>query len=241
VTRRIFIGDIQGCRAELEELLERVAFDPSRDVLEPVGDLVNRGPDSLGTLRLLERLGAGGVLGNHDVHLLRVAKGLRKLRKSDTLDELLAAPDRDELLAWLAARPFAKAWNDVILVHGALHPAWRDPLVELAGLDPLTPDARTEFATRARFCASDGARPEHDDPPPPAPFAPWFEHWLAAKRDPRTIVFGHWAMLGLVVRPGLRGLDSGCVWGKALSAWIAEEDRIVQVPARRQYAAFDPN
>ncbi|MCE9593452.1 MAG: metallophosphoesterase [Planctomycetes bacterium] len=241
MTRRIFIGDIQGCRAELEELVELVAFDPAQDVLEPVGDLVNRGPDSLGTLRFLRDLGAGGVLGNHDLHLLRVANGLRKRREADTFDDVLAAPDREELLAWLAAKPFAKTWADVILVHGALHPAWRDPLIELAGLDPLTADAKSDFATRARYCASDGVRPERDDPPPPAPFAPWFEHWLAAKRDPRTIVFGHWAMLGLVVRPGLRGLDTGCVWGKQLTAWIAEEDRLVHVPARRRYADFGAN
>ncbi|MCC6408227.1 MAG: metallophosphoesterase [Planctomycetes bacterium] len=239
MARRIFVGDIQGCRAELETLLERVRFDPASDVLEPVGDVVNRGPDSLGTLRLLLKLGAGGVLGNHDLHLLRVARGLRKSRPGDTLGAVLAAPDRDELCAWLASRPFVKAWSDVILVHGALHPKWRDPMIELAGLDPLTPDARSDFATRARYCAPDGARPERDDPPPEPPFAPWFEHWLATKRDPRTLVFGHWAMLGLVVRPGLRGLDTGCVWGKSLTAWIAEEDRLVQVPAEKQYAAFD--
>jgi bis(5'-nucleosyl)-tetraphosphatase (symmetrical) len=239
MTRRIFVGDVQGCREELELLLERVRFDPASDVLEPVGDFVNRGPDSLGVLRLCRSLGAGGVLGNHDVHLLRVARGARAARPSDTFGDVLAASDRDELLAWLAARPFVKAWSDVILVHGALHPEWRDPLVELAGLDPLTPDAKSDFATRARYCTADGAVPQRDDPPPRAPFAPWFEHWLATKRDPRTIVFGHWAMLGLVVRPGLRGLDTGCVWGKQLTAWIAEEDRLVQVPARRQHAAFD--
>lgn len=239
MTRRIYVGDVQGCREELEALLEAARFDPTTDVLEPVGDLVNRGPDSLGVLRLLRRLGAGGVLGNHDLHLLRVAKGLRKLRGNDTLDAVLAADDREELLGWLAERPFVKAWEDVILVHGALHPLWRDPLVELAGLDPLRADAKSDFATRARWCTADGTRPESDDPPPRAPFAPWFEHWLASKADPRTIVFGHWAVLGLVVRPGLRGLDTGCVWGKSLTAWIAEEDRLLQVPARRQYAAFD--
>ncbi len=237
--RRIFIGDIQGCRAELEELLSAVRFDPSSDRLEPVGDLVNRGPDSLGVLRLLKELGAGGVLGNHDVHLLRVARGERKLRDGDTLDGVLRADDRDELLGWLAALPFIRGWQDVILVHGALSPAWRNPLIELGGLDPYRPDARSDFATRARYCAADGSRPERDDAPNGGRFAPWFEHWLAAKRDPRTIVFGHWAMLGLVLRPGLRGLDTGCVWGKKLSAWIAEEDRIVQVPAHKAWARFD--
>ena len=81
-----------------------------------------------------------------------------------------------------------------------------------------------------------GERPQHDDPPPPAPYAPWFEHWRG--RDVPTIVFGHWAMRGLVREPGLRGLDTGCVWGGRLTAWIAEEDRLVHVPAERAYAAF---
>jgi bis(5'-nucleosyl)-tetraphosphatase (symmetrical) len=237
--RRIFIGDIQGCREELEELLDAVHFDPAGDVLEPVGDLVNRGPDSLGVLRLLERLGARGVLGNHDVHLLRVAHGLRKLRASDTIQDVLAAEDREKLLAWLGAKPFVRTWDDAILVHGALNPRWHDPQAELAGLDPLAPDPRIDFATRARHCARDGSRPTDDDGDPKPPFAPWYEHWLAADHDERIVVFGHWAMLGLFVHPRFRGLDSGCVWGRELSAWIAEEDRIVQVRARKQWARFD--
>src|SRR6185436_12949648 len=83
--RRIFIGDIQGCREELEALLEKLRFDPVADVLCPVGDLVNRGPDSLGVLRLLKRLGAASVLGNHELHLLQIAAGLREPRRNDTL------------------------------------------------------------------------------------------------------------------------------------------------------------
>ena len=82
MTRRIFIGDVQGCRAELEDLLREVGFDAAHDELHPVGDLVNRGPDSLGTLRLLRELDAGGVLGNHDLHLLRVAHGTRELART---------------------------------------------------------------------------------------------------------------------------------------------------------------
>ncbi|NUP97028.1 MAG: metallophosphoesterase, partial [Planctomycetaceae bacterium] len=93
--RRIFIGDIQGCREELEELLVAVRFDATTDELHPVGDMVNRGPDSLGVLRLLRAAGAGGVLGNHDVHLLRAARGLRKNGKRDTFGDVLAAPERE--------------------------------------------------------------------------------------------------------------------------------------------------
>jgi bis(5'-nucleosyl)-tetraphosphatase (symmetrical) len=234
--RHIAIGDIQGCRAELESLLEALRYDPAQDRLEPAGDFVNRGPDSLGVLRLLRTLGAGGVLGNHDLHLLRCAAGLRALRASDTLSELLAADERDELLAWLRAKPFALALPGALLVHAGLHPAWRDPLAELAGIDPLAQDPRSEFCTRVRHCAPDGTRPARDDPAPGAPFRPWFEFYAPDRHAGRSVVFGHWAMLGRVERPGVRGLDTGCVWGGALSAWIAEEDRIVSVPARRAWA-----
>ena len=133
MTRRIFIGDIQGCRDELERLLEALRFDPARDRLEPVGDLVNRGPDSLGALRLLKSLGAGGVLGNHDLHLLAARRGERKLKPMDTLAQVLEAPDCEELLAWLRDRPFIKTWPGIILVHAGLSPAWTDPVAELVG------------------------------------------------------------------------------------------------------------
>ena len=234
--RRIFVGDVQGCRVELEHLLEAARFDPAADELHPVGDLVNRGPDSLGVLRLLRRLGAGGVLGNHDVHLLRCAAGLRATRAGDTIGDVLAASDREDLLAWLARLPFARAWDDAVLVHAGLHPSWTDPVAKLAGKDPLQPDADVDFATRARRCTSDGRRPASEDVDPGPPYRPWFEHHRPETVGGRTVVFGHWAMMGLVQRPGLRGLDTGCVWGGALSAWIAEEDRVVQVAAERRWA-----
>ena len=233
MSRRVFVGDIQGCRDELERLLAAVCFDAGTDVLHPTGDLVNRGPDSLGVLRLLRSLGAGGVLGNHDVHLLRRAAGLRAPGRRDTLDSVLAAPDRDELLRWLAARPFVRSEGDALLVHAGLNPVWADPESHLRGRDPLVPSEEVDFATRVRFCTIDGRRPVRDDPPPGPPFRPWFEHW--EQREPRTLVFGHWARRGLIHRPRVRGLDTGCVWGGRLTAWIAEEDRIVSVPAARAY------
>lgn len=239
--RRIFIGDIQGCREELEALLVKLRFDPVADVLCPVGDLVNRGPDSLGTLRLLTGLEVEGVLGNHDLHLLQLAAGLREARAGDTLDEVLAAEDRAALLAWLAGLPFVRAWDDVLLVHAALHPRWRDPLRELGGVDPLHPSRAAVFAVRTRHCDPEGNLPEHDDSsrPPGPPFRAWHEFYRAGEHGGRTVVFGHWATQGLWVRAHLRGLDTGCVWGKALTAWVAEEDRLVSVPARRAYASIE--
>lgn len=238
MSRRIFVGDVQGCREELERLLEAVRYDPASDRLLPAGDLVNRGPDSLGTLRLLRSLEAEAVLGNHDVHLLRVARGERTTSKRDTIDDVLAADDRDELLVWLARQPWVRVWNDVILVHAALHPHWDDPVAALAGISPFEPDERTDFATRARYCDADGERPASDWPPPDPPFAPWYEHRPAGVRG-RTLVFGHWSRRGLLVAPCLRGLDTGCVWGKELTAWIAEEDRIVSVSAARAYSPLE--
>ena len=235
--RRVFVGDLQGCRTELERLLDAVRFDPAADELHPVGDVVNRGPDSLGALRLLRRLGAGGVLGNHDVHLLRIAAGQARPKPSDTIADVLAAPDRDELLAWLGRRPLVRAWEDVVLVHAGLSPSWDDPVGALGRLDPLDGDGRMAFATEVRYCDPTGERPARDWPPPPPPFAPWYRHYRAARRDPRTVVWGHWARRGLVVEAGVRGLDTGCVWGGRLTAWIAEEDRIVQVDAERAYVA----
>lgn len=237
--RRVFVGDVQGCRTELELLLERVGFDPARDALEPVGDFVNRGPDSAGVLRLCRELGAGGVLGNHDVHLLRVARGLRPSGKRDTIDDVLRAPDRDELLAWLAARPLVRAWDDVLLVHAGVNPQWKDPVQVLAHLDPLVDSPDLAFAISARYSDPNGVRSSADWPPPPPPFRPWYEFWPRDPGEKRTVVFGHWARAGLVVRPHGRGLDTGCVWGGRLTAWIAEEDRIVQVEAQRAYAAHD--
>ena len=95
-SRRIFIGDIQGCLIELEQLLEALDFDPAKDVLHPVGDLVNRGPDSVGVLRLLKSLNAKGVLGNHDVHLLRTAAGMRRPGPDERMECVLEADDREE-------------------------------------------------------------------------------------------------------------------------------------------------
>jgi len=240
--RRIFLGDLQGCRDEFERLLEALAFDPASDVLHPAGDLVNRGPDSLGTLRLCRELDARPVLGNHDLHLLQVHAGMRKAKRRDTLDELLAADDADELCAWLARQPFLRVFGDLYLVHAGLHPDWKDPAAELAGLDPLAPDARSAFAVRVRSCDAHGRPPETDDSsvlPPPPPYRPWFEHYDPDAHGGRMVVFGHWAMMGLVLRPHLRGLDTGCVWGGKLTAWIAEEDRIVDVPAARAYQRID--
>jgi len=200
--RRIFVGDIQGCRENLERLLAAVGFQPGRDRLLPVGDLVNKGPDSPGTLQLLMQLQAEPVLGNHDLHWLA------KARDQDPAQR-----------RWLQAQPFVRLFDDVIMVHAGLHPQWDE-----AHLPHLTADERN-YAVNVRYCDADGNRPPDDWPPPGPPFRPWDDFYQGTKR----VLFGHWARRGLVVNARCIGLDTGCVYGGKLSAWIAEEDRVVQV------------
>lgn len=122
------IGDVQGCNDSLQRLLERIRFDPTEDRLWFCGDLVNRGPDSLGTLRFVRQLGehAVTVLGNHDLHLIAAARNHGHRRRQDTFDDILAAPDRDELVDWLLHQPLLHHDSSLgyTLVHAGLAPQW---------------------------------------------------------------------------------------------------------------------
>jgi bis(5'-nucleosyl)-tetraphosphatase (symmetrical) len=234
---RVFIGDLQGCADELEDLLDDFSYDPSRHQLWFVGDLVNRGPASARALRRVIELGAGCVLGNHDLHLLEVAAGHRSLRRRDTLQDVLDAPDRESMLAWLRARRLVESWDDLILVHAGLHPAWREPRSVAAPLEAAIArgevpwgDPDLDFFVAARHCDANGDRPD-DDIEPGEPYAAW-DRWY---RGDRRVVCGHWAARGLVVNGRIRSIDTGCVWGGSLSAWIESDDRVASVPARRTY------
>lgn len=125
------IGDIQGCHAEFCDLLTLIGFSPARDRLWITGDLVNRGPDSLGVLREVRALGdaARVVLGNHDLHLLVVAAGYRPMHRDDTLARIFEAPDRDDLLEWLTRQPLAIAEDGLLMVHAGVLPQWSAPQV----------------------------------------------------------------------------------------------------------------
>ena len=130
------IGDLQGCNAPLQRLLDEIDFSPSRDTLYLLGDLVNRGPDSLAVLRRLRALGetAQCLLGNHDLHLLAVWQGIRPQGKSDTLTQILAAPDCSDLLDWLRYRAMAINAHGWLMVHAGVLPQWSaEQTLKLAG------------------------------------------------------------------------------------------------------------
>lgn len=120
------VGDLQGCLKPLQQLLEKVHFEPGKDCLWSVGDIVNRGPDSLEALRFCHQLGNSlqMVLGNHDLHLLAIAHGVRAPSRNDTLEAILKAPDRDQLLNWLQLQPLMVSRGDWLMVHAGIPPQW---------------------------------------------------------------------------------------------------------------------
>ncbi|MEE9232102.1 MAG: symmetrical bis(5'-nucleosyl)-tetraphosphatase [Nitrospirales bacterium] len=129
------IGDIQGCAEALHRLLDQIKFDQTQDYLWFVGDLVNRGPQSLEVLRFVKQLGTSAttVLGNHDLHLLALWAGITKPNRKDTLQNVLSAPDSDELLHWLRCQPLIHAEEGYVMVHAGLLPSWSlEQTLELA-------------------------------------------------------------------------------------------------------------
>ena len=240
MVQRIFVGDVQGCADELEELVARVRarFGSSFELLF-VGDLVNRGPGSFRALACVRELAAQGrarlVLGNHDLHLIAVALGARSLGPGDSLADVLERADLDDWIDWLRAQPLliegALGKTRFALAHAALAPEWAlgeaRALAERVAARIGAPDR----ASAARFlAASADADPLHDTlgwlvsarsigpdgrwseaPPAELPGAvPWHAAWGAQEHD-FGVVYGHWALQGLHVAPWLRGLDTGCV------------------------------
>jgi bis(5'-nucleosyl)-tetraphosphatase (symmetrical) len=138
------IGDLQGCCSELQLLLEAIRYKEHNRPIWFAGDLVNRGPKSLQTLRVLISLGkrASVVLGNHDLHLLAMAAGIRKPKANDTAVEILAAPDRDQIIDWLRKQPLAIYRDNHLMVHAGLYPWWN-----VQQLLNLTKEVEAELAS----------------------------------------------------------------------------------------------
>ena len=250
------IGDLQGCYDPLRRLLDEIQFDAANDTLWLTGDLVNRGPKSLKTLRFVRKLGEAAVcvLGNHDLHLLALAtKAVDFNTRFESLENILRARDRDELIDWLRHRPFAHYSKDMdtLLVHAGTHPKWsvkktlahaaeveealrgkkyREVLAKMYGNTPKKWSGKLKGYRRQRFIintftrmrmltGSMGLNFAHTGSPWRArkDLKPWFEFAGAASGDTR-VVFGHWSSLGLIVLPQLISLDTGCVWGRQLTA-----------------------
>lgn len=261
----LVIGDLQGCDSSLQSLL---AIVPHHHRLLFLGDLVNRGPHSLAALRRVYRLGdrAQALLGNHDLHLLAVAAGIRPLHANDTLREILDAPDASELLDWLRMCPLALVDQGALFVHAGVLPPWsvehalelaqevqaclrgtdyRAFLATMYGNRPARWDEALTGAdrlrcilnalTRVRFIDQDGTmdfRIKEGLTAAPAGWMPWFDHPRRASRG-IPVVFGHWSTLGLLLREDLICLDTGCVWGGALTALSWPQRTVYRVPCPR--------
>ena len=265
------IGDLQGCYDPFARLLDRIGFDPTGDRLWLTGDLVNRGKDSLRTLRAVYQLRKRiqVVLGNHDLALLRLWQ-LGDIKKANAeLREVLRAHDADELLSWLIGRPlvYRSKKHNAVLVHAGIPPGWSvdfavarsdevsktltgdgaaDFLAAMYGSEParwspqLSGHDRRRFIvnalTRMRMVRADGSLElSYSGPPQRAPkeLTPWFE---ARERMATStqIVFGHWAALGYMRRSNLVALDSGCVWGRQLTALRIGDAKATPVTVRCQ-------
>lgn len=254
------IGDVQGCFDELTQLLAKVDFNKSDrlwfvgdlvnrgpkslEVLRFVRDLGSR---------------AVTVLGNHDLHLVAQHEGIERPHKGDSFEDVLGAPDCGELVDWLRARPMMHAGEGYAMVHAGLLPQWkiakaaalgreveralqasdyRDFLQNMYGGKPdRWDDALTGWdrlrvivnaMTRMRFCDRKGRMDLQGKGTEPAKgYLRWYQ---ARRKEDRILVFGHWSQLGLVVEPHVLGLDSGCVWGGALSALRLEDRTLFRVP-----------
>lgn len=260
------IGDVQGCCDSLYALVAQLPFNVKKDRLWFVGDLVNRGPKSLQTLRTLMAASSRSdfVLGNHDLHLLTRAAGVRKPQVLDTLTGLLRAPDSSDLIDWLRRQPFLHIQGNTAMVHAGLLPHWNlSQAAKLAlqasarlksshwmdFLNELVHGAKPHWAdgiegqrrlreavsafTRLRYLHPNGT-PDYKCKlaPDQARFVsayqnltPWFAHKKRKTKNTR-IVFGHWSTLGLIASPKLVALDTGCVWGKQLTAIRLDDNKI---------------
>jgi bis(5'-nucleosyl)-tetraphosphatase (symmetrical) len=278
----IFVGDIQGCADEFDELLARIRDRFGDDFsLYSVGDLINRGPDNLRVLERLRGLEEAGrarcVLGNHELHFLMAAFGLRGLGERDSLADVLESAERDDWVQWLRTRPIALVGgigaSAFALVHASVHPDWdlatlarEAGAVEallghvdlgiaraLLALRPEEAPAGSPRDVLGRLVSGRSTRgADWSSALPDGASVAWHSDWSQRGHE-YGVVYGHWALQGLHVAPGLRGLDTGCVHhGRGreglLTAWLptptdatsnsafaVPDDRLWHVRAHRHY------
>jgi bis(5'-nucleosyl)-tetraphosphatase (symmetrical) len=254
------IGDVQGCFDELEQLLRKISFGRNDRLwfVGDLVNRGPKSLEVLRLVRGLGRR-AVTVLGNHDLHLIAQSEGIERARKDDTFRDVLAAPNAGELVAWLRRQPMMHAEGSYAMVHAGVLPQWtleralslgkeveralqarnyREFLEHMYGNKPdrwndkLTGWDRLRVIvnamTRMRFCDRNGKMDLQGKGTEPAKgYLRWYQ---TRPKEARTLVFGHWSQLGLVREPAVVGLDSGCVWGGALSAFGLEDRTLYQVP-----------
>ncbi|ATC93663.1 symmetrical bis(5'-nucleosyl)-tetraphosphatase [Pseudoalteromonas tunicata] len=260
------IGDLQGCFKEFKAILATLAFNPSQDTLYLVGDIVARGPDSLSCLRFIKDNASSvkTTLGNHDLHLISTFLLNKQPNPKDLLADIFTAPDRNELIEYLQARPlalFLPEFNSLVC-HAGLSPEWtlaqalkaakiaeqayqgKDARYYLANMYQNGPtrwqDAKTEIEkfcytinafTRMRYFTSDFKMDlsSKGSPAQDSPLIPWFELPRASSLNDLTVIFGHWAALeGKTNSNQFQAIDTGCVWGQALTALNLETQQRTQ-------------
>lgn len=215
MNRTLFVGDVHGCYDEMMEMIEKLRYEPDKDTLYFTGDLINKGPDSL---KVIDEIVANKFLcvrGNHEAHLLNLVKTPEAIwtEKEKRMADLLKDPFKiaDIVETW----PLWRDTPNALLVHAGIEPG-KD------ALEKMNPNVILSVRTW------DGKGEILNSPNDP----PWFEcaSW------PKLVIFGHWAAKGLVNVPGFLGLDSGCVYGKSLSAYSLEEHKLYSVAAKKIYS-----
>jgi bis(5'-nucleosyl)-tetraphosphatase (symmetrical) len=247
---RWVIGDIHGCVKSFQKLLEKIRFDPASDELWSAGDLVGRGPDPVGVVRLLREMGGRAVMGNHEYGTVMTWAGLRE-KKPSRPNPLFEDPKAKKRIRWMAKLPYLahlpgdSERPDTWIVHGGIHPKWNNLKKVYDRLGSMKREAKrlsrgellkdgswiTDqdllFGVFARCCTRNGDRSSFSGHPDDCPteFHPWDDFYGGDD----IVVHGHWGMRGYYRNGNVIGLDSGCVYGGKLTAWCHEEDRIVQV------------
>jgi len=216
--KTIIIGDVHGCIDEMRALVQQTNYRAGTDDLIFVGDLINRGPDSLAVWKYFTELGARSVIGNHELHLIRDSRGI-SVKKRWIADFKTAFGDQFQpFLTDISSWPTYIETDQYMVVHGGIvpesHPKDTDPtrLTSIRTFDPKTGDLQSEESQ------------------------PWFDFY----NEEKLVVFGHWAKLGGVQRPNVIGLDTGCVYGKKLTALVLPDRELVSVAAKKVYCPINP-
>lgn len=203
--RTIFVGDVHGCLQELIEMIELLQPRPEDDVIL-LGDLINRGPDPVGVVRYVHACGYESLMGNHEEEYLQLYKTEKKYMQ-------LHAELGPELHNWIENRPLFVEADSYLAVH--------------AGLQPATHPSQTDRRILLHIRTWDNTGQNLSNPENP----PWYSYYTG----PKPVFYGHWARQGLNIQEHTYGLDSGCTYGRKLSAYILEEKKLVQIQAKKVY------